>query len=615
MRIASFSIRNYKGIALAELANLDNESVVTISGRNGTGKSLLLEALVAAWSNRHSLIECVGSWGDTVEFELSVSLTDGEWAEVERWRSSLPGAAGPVRFDGLHSRSAWTRMGSASSSSTPGMEVLRDQRFQRHHPFAIIDFLPASRLLPAGASATVDLEMLNIDRIESERRRMVDEFLRSGEPVYMPSVSNYLVTLDYQGFLAQRQQLPTRNEYEVLQNAFFSTTGKELLLPEFDPARGSHIEVRLPTGQQHGLGDLSSGEQEMLSLMYFVRRLSASGGVLLIDEPEQHLHPTLQASLFEAMRGLADRAQVFVVSHSVNLIAASPMTGLVQLQAAVDPAVNQASRLNDNPTRVQLMADLGITAADLTQSDMLLVVEGETDSKTLRTLFPVELGRAHIVVAGSAKQVVAAHDTLGKYPQVLPWLCVRDRDLMDDAEAASLCGKYPRLYIWPRRAIESMLVDVELMVATMRSAGASVSSTQVATAINSASSSLRDEVLWQLVESALRTAHPIPKAPQGSRHKMLEERLRSLAQVNLERAESLELIAREQEEALNRIWGAEWVRLVDPKALLGQVHSRLGVFRTLSDFLGALAAKARDDADVRPEGLESFREAIVELLH
>ncbi|GGU61332.1 hypothetical protein GCM10010178_62020 [Lentzea flava] len=63
----------------------------------------------------------------------------------------------------------------------------------------------------------------------------------------------------------------------------------------------------------------------MLNLIYFIRRLSARGGVLLIDEPEQHLHPSLQVALFDTMTEMAERAQVIAVSHSRNLIVSMPL--------------------------------------------------------------------------------------------------------------------------------------------------------------------------------------------------------------------------------------------------------------------------------------------------
>src|SRR5690348_15796777 len=85
MRVSGFELVNYKGVALAKIENVHGEPVVLISGRNGTGKSLVLEALVSIWTGRYSLEERVGPWGDTAHFELSITLTDNEFAAVQEW--------------------------------------------------------------------------------------------------------------------------------------------------------------------------------------------------------------------------------------------------------------------------------------------------------------------------------------------------------------------------------------------------------------------------------------------------------------------------------------------------------------------------------------------------
>lgn len=464
MRLASFRIENYKGIARAELTGLAGEAVVTISGRNGTGKSLMLEALVGAWSGRFQMSGRVGPWADSLSVEIEVSLTEEEWAQVDAWHEQNHGGQPAPRDDGLRMRMEANRSGSWGTPLSPtAVQILRNGAFQREHPFGLIDFLPANRLVPSTPAPSVELGMLNWERVEQERHQMLDQFINQRSPMSLPNVASYLVTLDYQTFLGQRQGLSVDNEYERLASAFGAATGKKLLLPEYDPSRGSNIEIQLPSSHKHGLADLSSGEQEMLAMMYFVRRLSAAGGVLCIDEPEQHLHPTLQAALFDAMQGMADRAQILVVSHSVNLIAAAPISALVQVVAPTALEANQASRLTDIPAKLELVSALGITPADVAQSDVILVVEGDTDAQWLRAAFPIELGRAHVLVAGSANQVVDAHNTLAKIPSGIPWLCVRDRDLLTDEEVAELNARYPKMHIWARRAIESLLLDENLI--------------------------------------------------------------------------------------------------------------------------------------------------------
>jgi predicted ATPase len=613
MRIESFGIRNYKGIAFARIDGLASEPIVTISGRNGTGKSLVLEALVSAWRDRYNMADRVGPWGDDLTISISVSFAENEWAALDDWHRRF-GAGGELSRENPTLEVTWNRVGQKYQTNLPALELARGQAFQREHPFGIIDFLSANRLVSSAPTPTVDLAMLGSERVEQDRNQMLDQFIQHRSAMALPSVSNYLVTLDYQNFLAERQKLPASNEYEEIATAFESATGKTLMVPQYDPIGGSNISVSVPGGHSHGLDALSSGEQEMLAMMYFVRRLSASGGVLCIDEPEQHLHPTLQSAVFESMSAMSERAQVIVVSHSVNIIAAAPMRSLVELAAPEAVTTNQLSRLNDHPERTQLVAELGITAADIAQNDLLLVVEGDTDSRWLQMVFPVELGRAFVMIAGSAKQVMDAHKILANAPAGIPWLCVRDRDLMTDSEVADLKDRYPRLFVWPRRAIESEFIDTALISATYAAIGSPHSEQQVEAWLTSAAGPLRDDVLESLVARELSRTFPGPGPQTGSRFQKMEQNFRAYSMVNADRASAVSTAVESQREALDRRWAADWRTLVDPKRLLAAFVVHAGTFRNYQDLVGALAAKARDDSNLRPPTLEALRDQIAKLL-
>lgn len=614
MRVSSFTIRNYKGIAFAEMDSLATEPVITISGRNGTGKSLLLEALVGAWSGRYDMRQRVGPWADELLIAIGVHLTPNEQDEVSLWHQRIHNS--PLQGDEFTFELRADLSAGHAPVETNAVRILRDAQFQKEHRFGVIDFLPANRLVPSVPTASVDLAMLTRDRVEQERYQMLDQFINQRSPVSLPSVSNFLVTLDYQALLASRQGMEGTNEYQRLADAFVASTGKILLEPAYDPVKGSNVEIELQSGHRHQLPDLSSGEQEMLAMMYFVRRLSASGGILCIDEPEQHLHPTLQASVFDAMQDLADRAQVLVVSHSVNLITAAPLSGLAQVSPPRDTTTNQIQRLTDLPGRLELMGSLGISAADLFQSDLLLVVEGDTDAQWLRALFPIELGRAHIVVAGSANQVMGAHETLSKTPAGLPWLCLRDRDLLTEEEVRDLQTKYARLHIWPHRAIESMFLDPALIEAVITSLGAQPQPGEVASWLVQSAEPLKDEVLGQLVERRLSKVHPAPSAGgEGDRYKKMELQYREYAVVNQKRADAIADIVLSETKALEVQWADSWQTLVNPKPVMAQLVQRIGIFKSQTAMMSALIARAREDKDLRPQALEDLRTRIAELLH
>lgn len=62
--------------------------------------------------------------------------------------------------------------------------------------------------------------------------------------------------------------------------------------------------------------ELSSGEIELLTLAGAVVLNKLNDGLVLIDEPELHLHPEWQAAILPALRILAPRSQFIVATHS-----------------------------------------------------------------------------------------------------------------------------------------------------------------------------------------------------------------------------------------------------------------------------------------------------------
>lgn len=87
----------------------------------------------------------------------------------------------------------------------------------------------------------------------------------------------------------------TRTEEEGLLADLFVVRGERVLCP---------------------IDQVSSGEIELLSFAGAIILNDFQGGLLLIDEPELHLHPQWQAALLPALRTLAPDVQMIVASHS-----------------------------------------------------------------------------------------------------------------------------------------------------------------------------------------------------------------------------------------------------------------------------------------------------------
>lgn len=78
------------------------------------------------------------------------------------------------------------------------------------------------------------------------------------------------------------------------------------------------ITRRIPV---HFLDDLSSGEHQVLILLYMVQRWLAPGGIVLIDEPDLHLHPSLIPGFLAVLESLVEErnGQLILTSHVLEI--------------------------------------------------------------------------------------------------------------------------------------------------------------------------------------------------------------------------------------------------------------------------------------------------------
>ncbi|MGC5395704.1 AAA family ATPase [Streptomyces sp. DT20] len=137
----------------------------------------------------------------------------------------------------------------------------------------------------------------------------------------------------YRWALESLQGKCSRDDYGGLAGAFHEATGKRLLRPQpMEGFKGGDIEVELGAGQRHGLSGLASGESGLFGLLCALYHSAADGWVLLLDNPELHLHPVLQTRILRTVRTLALRTQTIIVTHGVKIAAAARPSQVYQIQ-------------------------------------------------------------------------------------------------------------------------------------------------------------------------------------------------------------------------------------------------------------------------------------------
>ncbi|MHB8624981.1 MAG: AAA family ATPase [Aggregatilineales bacterium] len=121
-------------------------------------------------------------------------------------------------------------------------------------------------------------------------------------------------------------------------NAFLGQNGKRL--GDFDAGLRMLVQPVETNGEANSfhpfhIEDLSSGEQQCIILIFMVSRWLMEGGVVLIDEPDLHIHGSWQRSLIHELQQIVEskQGQLIITSHSGILSEEYPESRRFHLEA------------------------------------------------------------------------------------------------------------------------------------------------------------------------------------------------------------------------------------------------------------------------------------------
>lgn len=184
--------------------------------------------------------------------------------------------------------------------------------------------------------------------------------------------------------------------YELLNQTLGDVFDINLFPSKFDPEFHTHVEILLKKGKQIGLGRFNadkkfhardfmvegSGFLQWLSVYTFA--LSPSIDILLLDEPDAHLHCSLQTELFKHLSKIAKQKskQTLVATHSSEVIKSFPPTSIMYVNSG------KSSYLTKEEQKCVVLNSIGTEyfplLEELQRKKKILFVENESDATLLK---------------------------------------------------------------------------------------------------------------------------------------------------------------------------------------------------------------------------------------
>jgi AAA15 family ATPase/GTPase len=194
-------------------------------------------------------------------------------------------------------------------------------------------------------------------------------------------------------------------------------------------------------------------------------------GLLLIEEPEVHLHPALEIAMMQYLQRISADCQVFLTTHSTNFLDTADLRNVYLITK--DQATH-AQLLNVEEAEEAIPQELGIRLSSVFMYDRLVFVEGSSDEQVLRTFaatLGLNLSRTAVafIPIGGARNFAhyASADTLGflsKRRVRVHFILDRDeRDSVEIDKLRSQLGTLGDLKVLDRRELENYLLPPEAL--------------------------------------------------------------------------------------------------------------------------------------------------------
>lgn len=213
----------------------------------------------------------------------------------------------------------------------------------------------------------------------------------------------------------------------------------------FDSDQTSYWFHLMKDGRELYPGMFSSGEREIVHFLLAMFALNVKDGLVLVDEPELHLHPRWQKIFLSLFREISPERnnQIIVTTHSPAFVTPETIDSVTRVYRSPNGSTRIALRDVELPEKKTLVRMINSQNNErLFFADRVALVEGISDRLVLESIIDSVCNLLHISLAIEVVEVGGKHN-FPAYETILkglltPVVTIADRDYLMEVGSAEV---------------------------------------------------------------------------------------------------------------------------------------------------------------------------------
>ena len=480
------SFRHIEDVHLGTFGQPPKQSdLVVLAGPNAGGKTSVLELLGYALSSSWSLGWRLGRTFPDNSFEIGISVTPDEFTLIHKYIDDSQANYTSDVLDYLEKKLTYYRAFKFEEGEYQKNTTLHNQihnlvtaALRNHYNRSLGFFLKSDRNYPS--KKFEQRKLFEYDRIikrdyiwsmafnTSEIQYMdMFEFLVQQRYHYFSRLGAYHHRLSTEG--SETGDIPSdpmKSYDDLLQKLFpgykFSNINEEV---------PTNLFVELPSGDVVPFSDLSSGEKEVFFILSFFLRHDVTNAVIVIDEPELHLHPEFARLLVRTMQSIKPGNQIWLATHNTEIIDEAGRDRVIYLVRDPDTLKSVVTLGTDETDAMRQLKNLFGYSGYIGIAKSVVFLEGidsSSDRKMFSSLFPESASKIKFVPSRSSENFArintAILSILESNLASMEFYLIRDRDFLTPEAIQKYSGHFSgRMYVLNRHHIENYLLDDEVI--------------------------------------------------------------------------------------------------------------------------------------------------------